>query len=168
MKEIQLYRLPRFEVLEHTADVRVAATGETLEETLGYLFGGVIELLKAGDTGAGDEALKTVEVIAPDLERAVVRILNELIYLYDAEGFSADTALEVSVDRLKPEPDSKFDPHSRHHLIRITVPFKGTFPKERGSAPSPKGRTLRFTPVKAATYHDLKISKNRIEVVFDT
>ncbi|HHY37615.1 MAG TPA: archease [Clostridia bacterium] len=161
-------RSPGFEILDHTADIRLASTGKTLEETMFELIKGVIRLLAKTETDLGErqsdyfedisediraKTEREIRVTAPNLERAVVTLLNEIIYLYDAEGFEPSDVSRLAVDRGSVDGGSQ---------IRITVGITGI---GQGHADAKERRPSR---IKAATYHGIVASDTRIEVVFDT
>lgn len=178
-----------FEILDHTADVRVASSGSTLEETLTHLLRGVIRLLAgktqeewatagAATAGGEDRNLRTegapakiereVRVSAPDLERAVVALLNEVIYLYDAEGFEPYSVSWVAADAEQDRmagagrPDAGRGRAREGSRVHLAVGLVGT--EGRGA----DSGGYRLSRIKAATYHGIKVSDERIEVVFDT
>ncbi len=77
----------RFEVIDHTADIGIAAYGADLKEAFANaayaLFSLMIDL-----EGVGDASCYDVEVTAEDRAELLVAWLNELIYLLDVENIS--------------------------------------------------------------------------------
>lgn len=102
------------------------------------------------DTPAKTKTEREVQVSAQSLERAVVTLLNEIIYLYDAEGFEPLDVSWLAVDK------------GKGPQICITVGVTGM---DGGRADAKERRPSR---IKAATYHGIVASDTRIEVVFDT
>ena len=75
---------PRFEILEHTADIGLGARGKTLEELFENAAAGMVEILGVA-AGHGSQHVDFV-VEADDRAALLVRFLDELIYLVDARG----------------------------------------------------------------------------------
>jgi len=134
----------RFEVIEHTADVGIAAYGSDLKEAFANaayaLFSLIVDLKQVGDT-----LYREVEITAENQEDLLVAWLNELIYLFEVESilfkrFSVD---ELTETRLKSRCYGQAIDLLRHK-IKLGV--------------------------KAATYHMLKVEKDngsRVQVLFD-
>jgi SHS2 domain-containing protein len=89
----------RFEVIEHTADVGIAAYGSDLREAFANaayaLFSLMVDLKQVGDT-----LCREVEITAENQEDLLVSWLNELIYLFEVESilfkrFSVDELTET-------------------------------------------------------------------------
>lgn len=73
-----------FELVEHGSDLRVRARGSDLASTLRNLLLGIMELAVDGE-GVKGETVVEFCVEGSDCERMVVRTVNEMIYLMDAE-----------------------------------------------------------------------------------
>ena len=120
-------------LLEHTADMGIEASGETLEELFAQAAYGLLEII-AGTPQALCREEKTVTLTAADTEELLVNWLNEILYLFEIQGFfPCDFEIEEVRGyrlqaRVRGEP---FDP--RRH------------PVER--------------EVKAVTYHQLRVEK---------
>ena len=132
-----------FEVIDHTADIGIAAYGTNLKEAFANaalaLFSLMAELENVNETYHQE-----LEITADDEEDLLVRWLNELIYLFDVEMllFKRFDIIDFDGRGLKAMCyGEKCDP-SRHHMK---------------------------TGVKAATYHMLKVDKkkNQVQVIFD-
>ena len=134
-----------FDLLEHTADVGVLATGRTLAEALAWLAKGMFSVMADMDN-VESRASVEVSVVSADRDSLVVDWLNELLFRYEAEGFlPRDYAVTV-------------DEAETSLVARCTGEQIDT---ERHGA---------GTAVKAATYHDLKVTHDdewRIQVVLD-
>jgi SHS2 domain-containing protein len=139
--------MKRFELIEHTADVGVRVYGKNLEELFINaalaLFSLLIGNLKPG------EKVKSISLEGQTLEDLVVGWLNELISLFFADKFlpfNFEVKIEAGNQPKKLEAKLvgiDFDPYSSKINMEI----------------------------KAATYHNLKIEKNRkgyrVEIIFD-
>jgi len=134
----------RFEVIDHTADIGIAAYGADLKEAFANaayaLFSLMVDL-----EDVGDAICHEVEVIAEERMDLLVAWLNELIYLFETENmlFKRFEIGELTETRLRSSCyGEKIDP--LHHKIKAAV--------------------------KAATYHMLKIEEGdgfRVQVLFD-
>ena len=134
-----------YEIVEHTADVGVVATGQTLGEALSFVAMGMFSIIV--DPG-GVEATRRVRVSlsSTDAHALVVDWLNELLYRFEADGFvPKECRVEVDDRGTALQADcwgDDYDPE-RHRL---------------------------GTEVKAATYHRLDICHNdqwQVRVVLD-
>jgi SHS2 domain-containing protein len=121
----------RFEILEHTADIGLRLSGDTLEEVFQAAGEGFATMQGAWFPGVGEE--REVEVRAVDNAGLLVAWIDELLYLQEAEdavfgGFDvkrvADGAL-AAVVRVAPRAE----------------------------------RELEAMGVKAATYHRLRLER---------
>lgn len=134
-----------FLLLDHTADVGILASGESLAEALSWVAKGMFSLIAEMDDVVPRESLN-ISVTSSDPSALIVDWLNELIYRYEAEGFLP----------------KEFD---------VTVDNKGTSLLARCMGESLDHQRHRIlSSVKAATYHDLVASHNgewRIQVILD-
>ncbi len=141
-----------FEFFDHTADVGVRITaptpGKLISEALRAFYAILLEEECRSRIHAREE--RAVDLRAPDGETAVVDLLNELIYRFDAETLLLpvieldDVILESAEGRIRGRlSGERFDP-ARHSLS---------------------------TEIKAATYHGLRLEKSDrelvLEVIFD-
>jgi SHS2 domain-containing protein len=134
----------RFEVIDHTADLGIAAYGEDLKEAFANaayaLFSMMIDL-----EGVGDALCRRVEVTADDRSDLLVAWLNELIYVFEVDKmlFKRFDIGELTETRLRASCyGERIDPE--RHKIRVGF--------------------------KAATYHMLRIDEGdgfRVQVLFD-
>ena len=133
----------RYKLIEHTADVGLIAYGKTLAEAFGNAAYGMFSII--AELGAVRETeSRQLEVSDNDLESLLFEWLNYLIYFFDVEMllFKRFEISYLSENRLKAICyGEKYDP-SYHHLK---------------------------TGVKSATYHMLKVDreKNEVQVIFD-
>ena len=133
-----------FEVMEHTADVGIVAYGASIVEAFANAARALFSLITEPD-GVNETEWRDVDVSAPDRESLLVAWLNELIYLFDAEGmlFRRFDISELSTTRLRARAHGEAADSSRHSLK---------------------------TGVKAATYHMLEVDSgngSRVRVLFD-
>jgi len=133
----------RFQFIEHTADVGLMAYGRTLAEAFANaaygLFSIIVEIRAVREIES-----RQLEISEEDSEGLLFEWLNSLIYLFDVEKvlFKKFNITEFDDHRLKAICyGEKYDP-SRHRLK---------------------------LGVKAATYHMLKVDKdkNQVRVIFD-
>jgi len=133
-----------FEILDHTADVGIIAYGADLEQAFANAARGLFSLITS--LSDVDEALhRDIELTATDRESLLVDWLNELVYYFDTEGilFKRFDIIELNNSHLKARGYGEKADSAKHELK---------------------------TGVKGATYHMLKIEKNkgyRVQVLFD-
>ena len=134
-----------FEVIDHTADIGIAAHGADIREAFSKAALGLFSLITDLE-GIDEKVEREVELSALDEEGLLVEWLNELIYIFDVErvAFCRFDITDLSNNHLKARCfGEKIEP-SRHRLK---------------------------TEVKAATYHMLKVGRSRngceVRVIFD-
>jgi SHS2 domain-containing protein len=90
-----------YEVLEHTADVGVRATGSTVEEAFEAATLGLADIAGIWRPGIGEET--TIEMTAEDLGALLVDWLSEVLYVHDARGVALTgvTVNEVTIGRAR-------------------------------------------------------------------
>lgn len=135
--------MKKFELIEHTADLGLAAYGETLAEAFANAAGGMFSIIAEPD-GVKVVESRRVEIDADDVEGLLFEWLNALLYYFDVEGiiFRRFDIIDFKERRLAAECyGEKYDP-TRHRLK---------------------------TGVKSATYHMLEVdrTRNRVQVIFD-
>jgi SHS2 domain-containing protein len=133
-----------FEILNHTADAGIIAYGSNMNEAFANAAKGMFSLITELEDVEETEYRDT-ELTAPDRESLLVEWLNELIYLFDVENilFKKFDITQLSNTQLKAKSYGAKVDSSRHKLK---------------------------TGVKAATYHMLRIDRDkgiRIQVLFD-
>ena len=134
-----------FEILEHTADVGVRASGDTFAEALSWVAKGMFSVIADMDSVEPRKALE-VSVASTDADTLVVDWLNELLYRYEAEGLLFKE-FQVTVDE------------GGKSLVGRCI----------GEPVDPQ-RHVMLTAVKAATYHDLQVSHNaqwEVQIILD-
>jgi SHS2 domain-containing protein len=75
-----------FEILEHPADLGIAAWGETMSEAFRQGALGLVSVILDPSRIDKIETIR-VRVTAQDPEELLVRWLEEILYLYDGRGF---------------------------------------------------------------------------------
>lgn len=133
-----------YRFLEHTADARVECTGGTFAELLEAAARALIAVAFRRVPKHGEEIQRLVSIKADGPEDAVVRWLQELIYLMD-------------VERLAP---ARFDfRQASAQSIEAVVEGCPYQPEDRQDE------------VKAATYHGMDVRQTetgwRAEIIFD-
>ena len=135
--------MKRYRLIEHTADVGLIAYGSTLAEAFSNAAYGMFSIIADTEKIRATES-RQLEINNNDLEGLLFEWLNRLIYFFDVEMllFKKFEISNLAENRLKATCyGEKYDP-SRHHLK---------------------------TGVKSATYHMLKVDreKNEVQVIFD-
>jgi protein archease len=124
-----------FEIIEHTADVGIRATGATLEEMFEQSTLGLADIMGIWHPAPGERAEISLE--APDLGALLVDWLSEVLWLHD----SSDALLgAVEVERVG-------DGVASGSVVLV--------PRE--------GRPVDGTQVKAITYHQLEVRRSGSE-----
>lgn len=124
-----------FEILDHTADVGLVAWGETLEDLFANAALGMFSLIgELKDVAC--RLTVPVEVKGNDYEDLLVTWLNELLYLFEAEGclFRCFAIEELGQYYLKAKVSGEPIDHERHPIQRV---------------------------VKACTYYEVKVEEVR-------
>ncbi len=119
-----------FQILEHTADVGIRATGDSLEEVFKQAALGLAEILGASRPGAHGEDFR-LDLEAADVAALLVYWLSDILYLQESR--------DALITDVRP---AKIDEH--HARGTLTLAPRG---EER----------LAGTAVKAVTYHQLKV-----------
>ncbi len=135
--------MKRFELIEHTADLGLAAYGKNLAEAFANAAYGMFSII--AELNAVEEKLsRRVEVDGDDIESLLFEWLNNLLYFLDVDTilFKRFDIIEFGEGHLTAECYGEMYDASRHQLR---------------------------TGVKSATYHMLEVDreKNRVQVIFD-
>ena len=134
----------RYELIDHTADIGIAAYGDDLEGAFANAACALFSIIAELD-GVGGDVSRDVEVDARDVEGLLVEWLNELIYIFDTENiiFKTFKIDEIGENNLRARCFGERVDLKRHRLK---------------------------TGVKAATYHMVEVRKNdgvRVQVLLD-
>jgi len=135
--------MKRFQLIEHTADTGLVAYGGSLAEAFANaaygLFSIIVEPKKVKETES-----RSVAVSAEDIEGLLFNWLNHLIYIFEVEHllFKRFDITEFTEHNLKATCWGETYNPSQHHLK---------------------------LGVKSATYHMLKVDRerNRVQLIFD-
>ena len=134
-----------YEILPHTADIRIKATGASLEEFFVEMMRGMFAAAKvqpARNHAKENAKSREIQLTAPDKEVLLVDFLNEALYL-------GDTNKEIY-------EDAKFSKFAEKEVEGELVG---------------RPRESVGVQVKAATYHGLKIEEKggvyEATVIFD-
>lgn len=84
-----------YEILEHTADVKFRATGDSLEETFKDAVRAFSELSSEGTKG---NTRHKIEVKSENSEALLFDFLDELIFLQETEGIAIGEPKELSIE----------------------------------------------------------------------
>ncbi len=138
-----------YEFLEHTADLKIRATGNTLGEALSEAAKAVFESI-AGKSKVEPKEERTITVVVREPETLVHDFLGQLIYLFATEkmlfsDYQLTLKEAIGYKLVAKAKGERYDP-KRHRLIK---------------------------EVKAVTYHDMRVREEKgkgwtIEVVCDT
>jgi len=138
--------MERFEIIEHTADVRVRVYGENIEELFKNAAYALFSLITNYEVEENKE--KKINLEADTLEDLLVNWLNELISIFFAYKF-LPKSYNVSIKEGAP------------NMLESSI---------RGGDFSPYEKKIDLE-IKAATYHNLKIERDKdilkAEIIFD-
>jgi len=88
----------KFEFLEHSADIKFRAHGNTIDEAFENSAAAFSYYISSGKKVIPDKKIK-IELKSESKETLLYQFLDELIYLMDAENFSVSTAkVKISND----------------------------------------------------------------------
>ena len=135
--------MSNYEILEHTADTGITASGNTLAEAYAAAAQGMFSIMTDPDT-IRETGTRRVTVKADDAEGLLFEWLNELLYYFDVELilFRGFDIIEFSQTSLTADcHGEKYDP-SRHEIK---------------------------TGIKSATYHLMEVDAehHKVTVIFD-
>jgi SHS2 domain-containing protein len=90
----------RFEFLEHTADIKFKAYGNTLEQAFENSALALIECMK-DKVEIKEKTQKTIKIKATNLEQLLYKFLEEFLFLLDSEDFVLSKIKEIEIDEIK-------------------------------------------------------------------
>ncbi len=135
--------MKRFELIEHTADMGLAAYGKNLAEAFANAAYGMFSIIAELDNVKEVES-RRIEIKEDDAESLLFEWLNNLLYYFDVETilFNRFDIIEFGEESLKADCYGEKYDKKRHHLK---------------------------TGIKSATYYMLEVDreKNRVQVIFD-
>lgn len=122
-----------YELLEHTADLKIRAYGKDLSELFSHALKGMFEICRP-EVKKQSEVVRQINVSATDLEALLVEFLSQALYLSDVND---ETYFRAEV-KIKDKDKKKS--------------LKGNI----------RGKKLERLglEVKAVTWHDLSVKKN--------
>ena len=129
------------------ADLLVEGTGRTIGEAVANVALGMLNSITPLD-GIAEKETYTAKAEGTDLQSLILNLLDEILFLNDAEGLTARTlAVDIDEENLKANATGKGERfNAETHKVGIAV--------------------------KAVTYHMMKVEKTpegyRVKVVFDT
>ena len=140
--------MKEFEILEHTADIGIAAYGKNKEEVFINAAKGMFEIIAGGNKTFKENFYDKIKLEADNLEGLLFAWLNELLYI-------SETRL-VILSKFKIKELSDFQ-------IKVEV---------EGAKINPPSTKIE-KEIKAVTYHHLEIKKDeesglwRAQIIFD-
>ena len=139
---------PRYETIDHTADIAIKAFGNSMPEAFGNAAYAMFDIM-ADIKKVGNRKEFHVELTAPDMEQLLVDWLSELLYLFEVED-TLFSEFKVSIRDNESSPAPKLD---------ATI---------KGETMDMDKHSLK-TEIKAVTYHMLEIDtvENTVQVLFD-
>jgi SHS2 domain-containing protein len=126
-----------FELIEHTADIGVRAWGETVGAVFEQAALGMFSLAYATAEAQSREQ-RRLELQAPGAELLLAAWLNELLYIFESEGFafSGWTVEEIGPERLVAivtgEPGGARRLHARAVVKAATLHDLAVRPTDQG------------------------------------
>lgn len=127
----------RFEFVDDvTSDLSFEASGETLEELFGAAAEALLAATLSDPAAVGDAVGRPLALEEPDLELLLLRFLNELVYLRDAQRL----LLRAGPLRISPGPPARLEGELRGEPLRA-------------------GRHVLEGEVKAATAYGLRVAR---------
>ncbi len=135
--------MKRYELIEHTADIGLVASGSSMPEAYANAAYGLFAIIAQLNRVRANET-RAVVVTGEDYESLLFNWMNQLIYIFDVERLI-----------LK-------------HFEVTELTDKKLRAKCRGERYDPSRHQLKLG-VKSATYHMLKVDpeKNSVQVIFD-
>jgi len=127
--------------IEHTADLQFIAYGKNLEEALRNSIGAVANIIADTETIKGS-LKKSITIKGQDLKAVIYNLIEEMIYLLDAEQFVVKKASSLRVNHVGKE-------------YWLTAVLEGDTISD--------DHELK-TPIKAATYNDMFIKEEKEKV----
>jgi len=134
--------MPKFKLIEHTADIGLTASGGTLAEAFANAAYGMFSIM-AELKNVREKETREVALQGSDIETLLFDWLNSLLYYFDVEGLLF----------------KRFD---------VSLPEGGLRATCHGEKYDPERHQIKLG-VKSATYHMLNVDrkKNQVRVIFD-
>jgi SHS2 domain-containing protein len=126
-----------FETFDHTADLGLRVTGNSLNELFAEAAVGLTSLIVADVKSVVVTGERTVEISSPDLEYLYFDWLSELLFLFESEGWlTASADVELAGNSLRAVVRGEEFCEERHR---------------------------RSQEVKAITYHELSVEPQLLD-----
>ncbi|HHX26870.1 MAG TPA: archease [Firmicutes bacterium] len=135
---------PRYEVLEHTADVGLRGFGKTPEELFAAMAVGMIRLILSPDSQVSHTEERHIEVEGYDPESLMVAWLSELLFQIYSEGF-----LPGGIQSIKIQEPENVSADSGGYSASAVI---------SGEKFQPETHEL-VLEIKGVTYHMLKVER---------
>jgi SHS2 domain-containing protein len=134
--------MSKFRLIEHTADIGLTASGQTLAEAFANAAYGMFSIM-AELKNVRERVTRQVELEAAEVETLLFDWLNSLLYYFDVDGLLF----------------KRFEVNLNGNGLKATC---------RGEKYDPARHRLKLG-VKSATYYLLNVDreKNRVSVIFD-
>lgn len=133
----------KFEYLPHTADIKFRAYGDTLEQRFKNAALAMCEVIFSPDK-VEKKIEKKISVQGNDEKHLLVNFLNELLFYLDSEFFFIRTIKNIMITKA-----------DKFHLTATLI------------GDNTEGRYTAETGVKAATYQEMEITDDYVQVVVD-
>lgn len=91
--------MKKYKYLEHTADIKFQAFGKTLEEV--FENSALAMFNSMSEDKIKTEEKKEIEVEGKDLESLMYNFLEELLFLFDSEGFFLSKVKKIKIKEEK-------------------------------------------------------------------
>lgn len=159
----------KFKILEHTADGKFRAYGNTLEKAFENSAYAMISFMTKDKIK--EKIKKTIKVRGKNKEQLLYNFLEELLFLIDSKNFILSKIKKMKIDEKKLSLDADIvgDNVRNSHKIRISEHPKNSTKKQK-SFFDVKNYEI-FGDVKAVTYNSMFIKKQKgrfiIQVVID-
>lgn len=82
----------KYEILEHTADLKIRAFGKSQAEVFSNILKGMFETIKPQEVSDGQEIVRDIKIKSQDIESLLVDFLSEALYLSDVNNEAYFTA----------------------------------------------------------------------------
>jgi len=122
--------MKKFEFLEHTADIKFQAFGNTLEEV--FENSALAMTNSMYDGKVKEKIIKKIKVKGKDNERLLYEFLEELLFLLDSEDFILSNVKKIKINKNDLEAEIIGDKASDYeiHIIVKAVTYNEMFVKK--------------------------------------
>jgi SHS2 domain-containing protein len=131
-----------YQILEHTADLKIRAFGKSQAEVFSNILKGMFETIKPQEVSDGQEIVRDIKIKSQDIESLLVDFLSEALYLSDVNN---EAYFQAEFEKLTEK--------------ELAGKIKGR-----------KIKRMQLE-IKAVTYHSLEIKKEKglwqVTVLFD-